>query len=134
MKSDRRAERWAVAPLFLVRDVVSSAEFYRQSLGFTYDEIYGDPPCFCIVSRGGASIMLQDPSGDVHIRPNPVVDPAGCAWDAYIWVQDCDTVFCEMEDAGVNIVRGLTDQPYGCREFDIDDCNGYRICFGQILP
>jgi len=33
----------------------------------------------------------------------------------------------------VKIARDICDQPYGCRDFEIEDCNGYRICFGQDL-
>ena len=37
-----------------------------------------------------------------------------------------------IDDAkGVTIARGLCDQPYGCRDFDVEDCNGYRLCFGH---
>jgi hypothetical protein len=31
----------------------------------------------------------------------------------------------------VTVVRDPCDQEYGCREFDVEDLNGYRICFGQ---
>ena len=34
-----------VSPLFLVPDVVSAAEFYRERLGFKILGYYGDPPC-----------------------------------------------------------------------------------------
>ena len=29
--------------------------------------------------------------------------------------------------------RDGCDQPYGCRDFDVEDCNGYRLCFGQDI-
>lgn len=32
------------APTFLVADLVKSAEYYRDSLGFTYPMIWGEPP------------------------------------------------------------------------------------------
>jgi hypothetical protein len=31
------------------------------------------------------------------------------------------------------ITRSLCDQPYGCRDFDVEDRNGYRLCFGQDI-
>jgi hypothetical protein len=31
----------------------------------------------------------------------------------------------------VKIAREIFDQNYGCRDFDIQDCNGYRLCFGH---
>jgi hypothetical protein len=34
---------------------------------------------------------------------------------------------------GVTIARDLCDQPYGNRNFDVEDCNGYRLCFGHDI-
>jgi len=33
----------------------------------------------------------------------------------------------------VKIARDISDRHYGCRDFDIEDCNGYRLCFGQVI-
>jgi len=51
----------------------------------------------------------------------------------YIWIDDADALYAEFKKQGVRIVRDICDQPYGCRDFDIEDCNGYRLCFGQDL-
>ena len=56
------------------------------------------------------------------------------AWDAYIWVPDADALHAEFVAKGGMIARGLCNQEYGCRDFDVLDCNGYRLCFGQNLP
>jgi hypothetical protein len=37
------------------------------------------------------------------------------------------------EQKEATIARDLCDQMYGCRDFDVLDCNGYRLCFGQDL-
>jgi predicted enzyme related to lactoylglutathione lyase len=67
------------------------------------------------------------------MRPNRLADPkAGDTWDASIWVDDADAFHAECSAKGATIARGLCDQFYGCREFD-EDCNGYRICFGEPL-
>lgn len=129
--------RWAIAPYFLVDDVVSTANYYRDQLGFAYDRFWGDPPAFCMVHRRGVVIMLSQLScpGPVPgaVRPNRMVDPEGEAWDAYVWVDDADALYTELRAAGVKIARPICDQPYGCRDFDVEDCNGYRICFGADL-
>ena len=39
----------------------------------------------------------------------------------------------EFLSRGVTIARDICDQPYGCRDFDVEDCNGYRLCFGQDI-
>jgi len=126
--------RWSIAPYFLVDDVVATANFYRDRLGFVYDRFWGEPPCFCMVERNGVVVMLSQLSAKGLARPNGRAHPsADDAWDAYIWIDDADALFAEYQAKGVPIARGLCDQEYGCRDFDVLDCNGYRVCFGQSL-
>lgn len=125
--------RWSIAPYFIVDDVVASANYYRDKLGFRYDRFWGEPPCFCMVWRRGVTIMLSQLEATGLVRPNHHVDPEGEAWDAYIWTDDVDALLAEFRVKGVAITREIADQPYGCRDFDVEDCNGYRLCFGQDL-
>ena len=70
-------------PTSLVDDVFESAEFYRDVLGFRFEQFWGDPPRF------------------VMVRRDRVYPPS--------------------------------DQPHDCREFEVEDLDGYVICFGQDL-
>src|SRR5205814_3617180 len=81
---------WSVAPYFIVDDVVATANYYRDKLGFGYERFWNDPPSFCMVRRSGVVIMLAQLEQPGVIRPNHSVDPEGGAWDAYIWVDDAD--------------------------------------------
>ena len=131
--SSAAADRWRIAPYFIVDDVVATANFYRDVLGFSYERFWGEPECFTMVWRSGVLIMLAQ-FEDLHVmRPNRTVDPEGGAWDAYVWVGNADALHDEFKEKGANIVRGLCDQMYGCRDFEVDDCNGYRLCFGQDI-
>jgi len=123
--------RWAVAPYFLVDDVVATANYYRDTLGFTFERFWGEPPCFCMVTRAGVVIMLSQSTTTGVMRPNPAADPAREAWDAYVWVDNADALYAEFKSRGVRIAREICDQPYGCRDFDVEDCNGYRLGFGH---
>ena len=122
-------KRWSIAPYFIVDDVVATANWYRDRLGFRYDRFWNDPPAFCMVYRSGVVVMLAQKPGLKH--PNHAVDPEGGAWDAYVWVDDADALYTEFKAKGVTIARDICDQPYGCRDFDVEDCNGYRLCFGH---
>jgi predicted enzyme related to lactoylglutathione lyase len=124
--------RWCIAPYFIVDDVVATANYYRDKLGFQYDRFWGEPPCFCMVQRSGIVIMLKQLEQTGVMRPNHTVDPEG-TWDAYIWIDNADALLAEFQSKGVKIARDICDQPYGCRDFDVEDCNGYRLCFGQNL-
>lgn len=127
------SHRWAIAPYFFVDDVVRTANDYRDKLGFHYDRFWGDPRSFCMVKRSGIVIMLSELEEPAGVRPNRLADPAGEAWDAYVWIDDADALYEEFRSRGVTIAREICDQPYGCRDFDVEDCNGYRLCFGQDI-
>jgi predicted lactoylglutathione lyase len=126
-------ESWWVAPFFNVRSVVASANYYRDKLGFHFDRFWNEPPSFCMVKRGGIIIMLSQNDQPAAIRPNRLVDPEEGAWDAYVWVDDADKLFAEYQSRGVKIVRPPCDQVYKCRDFEADDLDGYRLCFGHTL-
>jgi uncharacterized glyoxalase superfamily protein PhnB len=123
---------YSIAPYFIVDDIHASAEFYRDKLGFEFDQIWGDPPQFVMARRDGITIMLKSIGATGHSRPNNTVNPDSC-WDAYIWIKDADALYQEFRSRGVNITREIEDQPYNCRDFDVEDNSGYILCFGQDL-
>lgn len=125
--------RWSIAPYFIVEDIVTTANYYRDKLGFQYRRFWNEPPSFCMVNRKGVVIMLAQLEKSGAVRPNRVVDPEGEAWDAYIWIDNADALYSEFKAKGVKITRDICDQFYGCRDFDVEDCNGYRLCFGQDM-
>jgi predicted enzyme related to lactoylglutathione lyase len=87
-----------------------------------------------MVYRSGVVIMLAQLGRPGGMRPNRLVDPEeGEAWDAYLWIDDADALLAEYKSKGVKIVRDICNQPYGCRDFDVEDCNGYRLCFGHNI-
>jgi predicted enzyme related to lactoylglutathione lyase len=124
--------RWHIAPYFLVDDVVATANYYRDVLGFRFERFWGAPPVFCMVRRAGIVLMLSQQSPGA-VRPNHRARPDSDAWDAYIWVDDADALHAEFKAKGATIVRGLCDQEYGCRDFEVEDPSGYRLCFGHDL-
>lgn len=86
-----------------------------------------------MVCRNGVVIMLSQLEQTGVMRPNRLADPEGSAWDAYIWIDNANALGAEFKAKGVKIIRDVCDQHYGCRDFDVEDCNGYRLCFGQDL-
>ena len=122
---------WSIAPYFMVQDVVASANWYRDKLGFQYERFFGEPPAFCMVYRRGIVIMLSQHHTKGGVHPNHLVCPGDDSWDAYVWVDDADALYRELSEKGVTIARPICDQEYGCRDFDIEDLNGYRLCFGH---
>ena len=127
------SDSWRIAPYFIVDDVVATANYYRDTLGFAYERFWNEPPSFCMVFRSGAVIMLAQFEQIGLKRPNHVADPEGGAWDAYVWIDNVNGLYEEFKSKGVRIAREIGDRVYGNRDFDIEDCNGYRLCFGQNL-
>ena len=59
-----------VARVLLVRNVVASANYFRDKLGFSYDRLWGEPPGFCMVRRDGQTVMLSQAPADVKLIPH----------------------------------------------------------------
>lgn len=54
----------------------------------------------------------------------------GKLWNVYFWMSDAEALYEELRGRGAIIDYELCDQPYGCREFGIQDLDGYDIAFG----
>jgi hypothetical protein len=50
-----------------------------------------------------------------------------------LWVDSAHALCAEFKSKGVTIARDICDPPYGGHDFDVEDCNGYRLCFGQNI-
>lgn len=119
------------APILLVEDVVASANYYRDKVGFCYERFWGEPACFCILWRDSFHLMLSKVEDPKFIVPNYKVVKK--MWNVYFWVNDADALYAELKERGAKIDYELCDQPYGCREFGIQDLDGYDIAFGQDM-
>ena len=119
------------APILLVADVVASANYYRDKVGFDYERFWGEPPDFCILWRDDFHLMLSQAQDPKFIVPHHTV--ACNLWNVYFWVNDADALYDELKRRGARIDYELCDKEYGCREFGIQDLDGYDIAFGQEL-
>ena len=119
------------AAVLLVRDVVAAANHYRDAMGFAYERFYGEPPGFVILSRDNMDLMLKRVDDAKLIVANSRTEKN--LWNVYFWVSDVDALYAEFVGRGAKIDYGLCDQDYGCREFGIQDLDGYVIGFGQVV-
>jgi hypothetical protein len=121
----------ASAPVLLVKDVVAAANHYRDALGFRYPRFYGEPPGFVILNRDGMYLMLKQVDDPKFIVPHWRASEG--LWNVYFWVSDVEALHAEFASGGAKIDYGLCDQAYGCREFGIQDLDGYHVGFGQVV-
>ena len=127
--AENNAHITGTAPVLLVRNVIDAANYYRDRMGFSYDRFWGEPPSFVILQRDGHHVMLKQATDPKHVIPHWTVLPN--LWNIYFWVSNVEAVYQEMKDRGAKIDYELCEQPYGCREFGVQDLDGYDIGFGQ---
>jgi hypothetical protein len=121
-----------VSPGFAVADVFATAEYYRDVLGFRFDQVWGDPPSFVILDRDDARLMIRQVAAAA--LPTPARKPSSLQYDAYIYTNDVTSLAEELGGKGADIIEGPVDrQIYPGRELIVRDCDGRVICFGQLL-
>ena len=108
-----------VIPILNVSDFQASVKYYTEKLGFTKAWDWGNPPTFGCVTRDKIEIFFclrgQGQSGTWHS----------------IFVNDVDALFTELKERGAKIVMPPKDEPWGVREFHVEDPDGHTFRFGQ---
>jgi uncharacterized glyoxalase superfamily protein PhnB len=118
-----------ISPVLLVADMDRAVVFYRERLGFECE--VSDPPTFAVATRDDAVILLSLAPETHEIVPNWQIVPK--LVDAYIRVEDADTLYAEVQERGAPIDWTIYDTPYGFREFGVQDPDGHDLAFGQRL-
>ena len=122
-----------VAPQLFVNDVLESAAYYRDVLGFSFDRFFGDPPVFVVVTRGAAIFLLKTAPESRRPLVSNNETPGGFT-DVYIYCDDVMGLAAELRARGADIIVEPVDRPiYNGRELHVRDCNGWVICFGQLM-
>jgi len=113
-------------PILFVRDVAASAAFFRETLGFAIDFLYGEPPFYGSVSRGVARLHLRF----VH-EPNFIELAAREDFliIATIEVSDVQALFQELEARDADFAQMPTRQSWGGTDFHVRDPDGNVISF-----
>ena len=124
-----------LAPQWIVDNLEETLLFYTDTLGF---RVEWKGTLFAIISHGDATLMLRQLQTEDMKRPNriPFVSSGwhtegAEAWDAYVWVDNVDELFQELKEKKVSIIKEIRNTEYGNRDFEIEDNNGYILCFGQ---
>lgn len=115
-----------IAPQFFTTGIRSTIAYYEEKLGFRCLGTWQDPPVYAIVARDQHAI---------HFRCAEPPAPNACKYeeellDAYLSIEDADTLHAEFVSRGVEFTRALGDTPWGTREFVVKDCDGRLLAFG----
>ena len=131
MQNQTSANLIAIAPQFVVPDVIKTAEYYRDVFGFQILDYFLDPPVFAMVRRGGVEIHFgKSDSESAQGQPNRAVR-RGIGLDAYIWVDDLDRFGEEIRAKDAKIIEGPVRRVYGIYEVIVEDCFGFVLAFGE---
>ena len=127
----------AAVPQFTVPDVVRTAEYYRDVLGFRIAGYWNgsraslatEPaPVFGIVARDQIRVFFNRADG-----ASARTGRAAGAYDAYLCVSGLEALAAELRARGAEILDGPEERTYGQRELVVRDCNGLILAFGEEI-
>lgn len=120
----------SIYPTLTYKDAAAAVRFLTQTFGLTEHAVSTDPDGtvrHAELAWGTGLVMLSPSSGgESPFDLGPVC--------LYLAVDDPDAHHDRAKAAGAEIVMGLTDQPYGSREYAARDPEGNVWCFGTYRP
>jgi uncharacterized glyoxalase superfamily protein PhnB len=119
-------------PSLRYHDAVAAIEWLERAFGFERVMVVeGEerPVEHAELRLGSDMIMLGSEPKDAH----GVDAHAGQSW-IYVAIDDADALFERATGAGAEVVRELSDQDYGSRDFSVRDPEGNLWSFGTYRP
>jgi uncharacterized glyoxalase superfamily protein PhnB len=120
-----------ISPTLAVRNMKQTIQFYGDSLGFKIGMAFpdADNPEYVDLSKDGMVIMFI-PAKNVGIGAK---EKLGIGVNLYMQIDgDIDEYYSELKNKGVKVVVDIKDEPYGVRDFTVEDINGYKLTFNQV--
>ena len=116
-------------PQLFVTDIKRSCEFFCEKLGFTLVFSYGKPPYYAQVSRDAAHLNLRCVEQTII---ESTVRNRRELLSASMTVATADEIkllFLEFQSGGVAFHQTLKKQPWGARNFVVEDPDGNLLLF-----
>ncbi len=117
-----------IYPALQYRDAHAAIEWLERAFGFERNAVHDGPDgsvAHAELRYGDGMVMLGSAPSDG--------DHSGQEW-TYVVVEDADAHFEQARAAGAEIVRELTDQDYGSRDYSARDPEGNLWSFGTYRP
>jgi uncharacterized glyoxalase superfamily protein PhnB len=115
-----------IAPQFFTTDIPGTLAYYKEKLGFECMGTWQEPPVYAIVARDRHAIHFR-------CAEPPTANPEKYSeelLDAYVLVEDVNSLYAEYAAQGVEFTRELGNTPWHSREFVVRDCDGRLLAFG----
>ena len=120
-----------ISPTLAVRDMKATLEFYTSALGFKVGMTFPtlDDPEYADISKDGMVLMFT-PTKNLGIASG---EKLGTGVNLYLQIDgDIDAYYDGLKRRGVKIAVNIKDEPYGIRDFTVQDPDGYLLTFNQI--
>ena len=118
----------SLTPMLAVTDLARTIAFYRDRLGFSCVNTFGDPPVWCMLRRDGVEIMFNaPPRADVE---RDVPRKSRDYQIFYFYPDDVAALHARWKTAGL-AMTDLRVTVYGMKEFELRDPDGIWLWFGQ---
>jgi catechol 2,3-dioxygenase-like lactoylglutathione lyase family enzyme len=118
-----------IVPQFFTTDIPRTVAYYKDKLGFECVGTWQQPPVYAIVARDHHAIHFRCAEAPTA-NPEKYSDEL---LDAYIRVDDVNSLYAEYRARGVEFTRELGNTPWHSREFVVKDCDGRLLAFGASL-
>jgi catechol 2,3-dioxygenase-like lactoylglutathione lyase family enzyme len=116
-------------PQLFVADIKASCEFFAKKLGFAIAFTYGEPPFYAQVKRDAALVNLrcvERPVIDAVLRDREQLLSASLTVAS---AEEIKALFLEFQSAGVTYFQTLKREPWGARDFIVQDPDGNLLLF-----
>ena len=126
-----------VIPSFRYRDAAAAIDWLERAFGFERHAVHGgeNGRIEHAELRLGSGMIMLGSARETDGWPSRTPDQlGGVTGGTYVIVDDPDAHFERARAAGAEIVRGLTDQDYGSRDYSARDPEGYLWSFGTYRP
>ncbi len=119
-----------LSPLLAVRDMKKTIDFYTKSLGFELKMAFPDAnnPEYADVIKDGMVLMF------VPAKNHGIDTKEKFGTGVYLYLQidgDIDKYYNELKQKEVKIAVDIKDEPFGVRDFTVEDIDGYKLTFNQ---
>jgi uncharacterized glyoxalase superfamily protein PhnB len=121
-----------LSPLLAVRDMKKTLDFYTKSLGFNLKMAFPTPenPQYADIIKDGMVMMF------IPAKEHGIAEKEKFGTGVYLYLQidgDIDKYYNELKQKGVKIAVDIKDEPFGVRDFTVEDPDGYKLTFNQTL-
>lgn len=121
-----------LSPMLAVRNMKETIEFYKNTLGFKMGMAFpdADNPEYADLSKDGMVLMF------IPAKDHGIGSEEKLGIGVYLYMEidgNIDEYYAELKNKGVNIMADIKDEPYGIRDFTVEDPDGYRLTFNQPI-